>query len=84
MLDEAAGAYVNSPRGARVEGGELTASSIFKWYMKDFGGTEAGVLAELRKYAAPALREKLENIAAVASYDYDWSLNDTAEPENGE
>lgn len=84
MLDAAAGAYVNSPRGARVEGGKLTASSIFKWYMKDFGGTEAGVLAELRKYAAPALREKLENIAAVASYDYDWSLNDTAEPENGE
>src|SRR5690606_30576317 len=83
MLDEAARAYVNSARGARVEGGELTASSIFKWYRKDFGGTEAGVLAELRKYATPGLLEKLENIVSVASYDYDWSLNDTAAPENG-
>ena len=83
MLDEAARAYVNSARGARVEGGELTASSIFKWYRKDFGGTEAGVLAELRKYAAPGLLEKLENVVSVASYDYDWSLNDTAAPENG-
>ncbi|WP_293210613.1 DUF547 domain-containing protein [Parvibaculum sp.] len=83
MLDAAARAYVNSPRGARFEGGELTASSIFKWYMKDFGGTEEGVLAELRRYAGSELRGKLENVEHVASYDYDWSLNDTAELENG-
>lgn len=76
MLDEAARAYINSPRGARVTDGKLEVSSIFRWYMEDFGGTEAGVIAELRKYAAPGLRENLENIAAVASYDYDWSLND--------
>lgn len=82
MLDRAARAYVNSPRGARVENGRLTASSIFKWYMKDFGGTEEGVLAELRKYAGPDLAAALENVSGVASYDYDWSLNDAAEPEN--
>ncbi|GMV63715.1 MAG: DUF547 domain-containing protein [Parvibaculum sp.] len=82
MLDSAARAYVNSPRGARVEGGKLTASGIFKWYMKDFGGTEEGVLAELRKYAGPDLAAALENVSGVASYDYDWSLNDAAEPEN--
>lgn len=82
MLDRAARAYVNSPRGARVENGRLTASGIFKWYMKDFGGTEEGVLAELRKYAGPDLAAALENVSGVASYDYDWSLNDAAEPEN--
>lgn len=82
MLDKAARAYVNSSRGARVEGGRLTASSIFKWYMKDFGGTEEAILAELRKYAAPDLAVALENVSGVASYDYDWSLNDAAEPEN--
>jgi len=82
MLDRAARAYVNSPRGARIEGDKLTAPSIFKWYMQDFGGTEEGVLAELRKYAGPDLAAALENVSGGASYDYDWSLNDAAEPEN--
>jgi len=82
MLEEAARAYVNSPRGARVEGRRLTASSIFKWYMKDFGGTEEGVLAELRKYAGPDLAAALENVSGVASYEYDWSLNEAAELED--
>lgn len=80
MLDEAARAYINSPRGAEIGDGKLTASSIFDWYRKDFGGTEAGVLAELRKYAGAELRAGLENITAVSSYRYDWSLNDAARP----
>ena len=83
MLDRAAATYINSPRGARIEDGELTASSIFDWYMKDFGGTEEGVLAEIREYAGPGLKAKLENITGVASYDYDWSLNDTSKTEDG-
>ncbi len=82
MLDRAARAYVNSPRGARAEGGKLAVSSIFKWYMKDFGGTEEGVLAEIRKYADPDLAAALENVSGIASYEYDWSLNDVTEPEN--
>lgn len=80
MLEAAARAYINSPRGAEIEDGKLTASSIFDWYQKDFGGTEAGVLAELRKYAGAELRAGLENITAVSSYRYDWSLNDAARP----
>ena len=50
--------------------------------MQDFGGTEEGVLAELHKYAGPDLAAALENVSGVASFDYDWSLNDAAEPEN--
>lgn len=80
MLDEAARAYINSPCGAEIEDGKLAASSIFDWYDEDFGGTEAGVLAELRKYAGAELRAGLENITAVSSYRYDWALNDAARP----
>lgn len=84
MLDRAARAYVNSPRGAHVEGDRLTVSSIFKWYMKDFGGTEEGVLSEIRRYAGPELSGKLETVTGVAAYDYDWSLNDARKPEKSE
>lgn len=84
MLDRAARAYVNSPRGAHAEKGRLTASSIFKWYMKDFGGTEEGVLDEIRLYAGPELSRKLETVTGVAAYDYDWSLNDVQKPEKSE
>lgn len=76
MLEGAARGFINSPRGARIEDGGLIASSIFDWYRKDFGGSEAGVLAEIRKYADAALSAGLENIGAVSSYRYDWSLND--------
>lgn len=84
MLDEAARRYINSPRGAAFRDGRLTASSIFSWYKKDFGGTEAGVLAELRKYAGPELAAALAGVSRVSSYDYDWSLNDAARLEKVE
>lgn len=80
MLDRAARDYINSPRAAHVEEGSLTASGIFKWYMKDFGGTEEGVLAEIRRYAGAELSRRLEGVAAVSSYDYDWSLNEARKP----
>ncbi|MBX3490133.1 MAG: DUF547 domain-containing protein [Parvibaculum sp.] len=78
QLDAAARRYVNSPRGVEFRGGRLTVSSIFSWYKKDFGGTEAGVLAHLRKYAEPELAAALAKATRVSSYDYDWSLNDAA------
>jgi hypothetical protein len=77
MLDAAARDYVNSPRGAHVANGRLTASRIYDWYQADFGGTEAGVIDHLRRYAAPPLAQALQAITGIASYDYDWSLNDS-------
>ncbi len=65
LLEAAARAYVNHPRGARVEAGELTVSSIYAWYREDFGGTEAGVIAHLKRYAAPELAKALETGAAA-------------------
>lgn len=78
MLDAAARRYINSPRGVDIRNGRLTVSSIFSWYKKDFGGNEAGVLAELRQYAGPELAATLAGATRVSSYDYDWSLNDAA------
>lgn len=75
-LDAAARAYVNHPRGALVEDGALTVSSIYRWFEEDFGGTDAGVIAHLRRYASPALARDLAGITRIANDAYDWDLND--------
>ncbi len=77
-LDAAARAYINSPRGARFEGNRLVVSSIYKWFREDFGGTEKGVLAHLRRYARPDLKARLKDTRRISRYVYDWRLNDTA------
>jgi hypothetical protein len=74
-LDAAARAYVNHPRGVSVEGGKLIVSKIYGWYADDFGGTDAAVIAHARRFAGPALDEKLATIRAISGYRYDWSLN---------
>ena len=75
-LEEAARAFVNHPRGVAVtEPKKLKVSSIYKWFRDDFGGTDAGVIAHLRKYARPELAAVLDGGAAIAQDDYDWSLN---------
>lgn len=76
LLDEAARAYVNSPRGVRLVDGKLTVSSIYVWYKADFGGTDAGVIAHLRRYAAPELAQALAGVKEIFDHHYDWSLND--------
>ncbi len=76
LLDEAARAYVNHPRGVSVAGGRLTASSIYDWYQADFDGSEEGVLRHFRAYAAPALATALAVVSGSFRYRYDWSLNE--------
>ncbi|MEL6317313.1 MAG: DUF547 domain-containing protein, partial [Pseudomonadota bacterium] len=75
-LDGAARAFVNHPRGARVEDGRLTVSSIYHWFEEDFGGDDRGVVAHLKRYAEAPLDSALEGVARVADHDYDWALND--------
>ena len=81
MLDSGARTYINSPRGARVQNNRLITSQIYEWFDEDFGSSTAGIIAHLRKYAQGELAAKLATIRTVASYEYDWSLNDT--PDNG-
>ncbi|MEL6373094.1 MAG: DUF547 domain-containing protein [Pseudomonadota bacterium] len=76
QLDNGAAAYVNSPRGIAVKNGRVVASSIYKWFQVDFGGSEAGVLNHARKYAKPDLKAKLKGKSDIYDYEYDWSLND--------
>jgi hypothetical protein len=75
MLDRAARAYVNHPRGFEVRDGRLTVSSIFVWYQADFGGNEAGVIEHLRRYAEPAKAAGLAGITRIGADRYDWALN---------
>lgn len=76
-LDAAAQAYVNHPRGVEAGPDGLTLSSIYNWFADDFGG-EAGVLAHLRRYAAPALLAAIDRAPRVIGYRYDWTLNSVA------
>ncbi len=76
LLEAAARAYVNHPRGGRIEDGNLIVSSIYVWFQEDFGDNDAGVIAHLRRYAERDLAAKLSAVERIGSHDYDWSLND--------
>jgi Protein of unknown function, DUF547. len=79
LLDQGAVAYVNAPRGAQVEAGQLRVSSIYVWFEEDFGGGDRGVIEHLKRYARPDLHARLNEIHSIAGHQYDWRLND-AEP----
>jgi hypothetical protein len=76
LLEKAARDYINDPRGVGFSGSRLIVSSIYKWYVKDFGDNEASVISHFRRYAGPVLRGKLEGSSSIDEYAYDWSLND--------
>ena len=78
LLDSAARAYVNHPRGAEFVDGRLLVSSIYVWFRRDFGGNDAGVIAHLTRYADPPLVEELSRTRRIGGHRYDWSLNDSA------
>lgn len=75
-LDRYAGAYVNHPRGARLDQGLLTVSRIYTWFEEDFGGTDSGVIAHLKQYARDPLRPQLDTVTRINRSEYNWSLND--------
>lgn len=76
QLDEGARAYINSPRGVKVNGNRVVASKIYKWFDEDFGNSERGVLAHVRKYADAKLAARLKGVTSISAYEYDWSLNE--------
>lgn len=71
-----AGDYINSPRGARLEGDKLRVSSIYIWFSADFGVDESATIAHLADYAEPSLANALRNVSRIHGHDYDWSLNE--------
>ncbi len=76
LLEEGARAYVNHPRGARVDKGRLTVSKIYLWYAADYGGRPKGVLEHLRYYAEGDAARALSEVRRIAAYDYYWALNE--------
>lgn len=75
ILNQQARAYINHPRGVRIEDGDLIGSSIYEWYQSDFGASEHGVIEHLMKFADAPLREKLHQRESIDDYYYNWSLN---------
>ncbi len=76
MLEKAAHAYINSPRGVRFNGGRSVFSSLYDWYGQDFGGSAPRILAHIRKYAGPVLTDRISGVTQIVDYEYDWALND--------
>ncbi len=76
LLDKGAEDFVNHPRGVRVTEGELVLSSIYKWFIADFGGSEEAVLKHLQKYAHQPLKNELGAFQETIRYQYQWSLNE--------
>jgi hypothetical protein len=78
QLDAAARGFVANPvKGVRVESQRLRLSKIFDWFGDDFAAS-GGVLAFVRRHAAPELRAAIEGLGpdpAIDWFDYDWSLN---------
>lgn len=77
-LDAAARAFVNHPRGVRLEPQGARLSAIYKWHREDFGSAPDGAIRHIRAYADEPLRMKLALGARIAGYAYDWGLNDAA------
>jgi Protein of unknown function, DUF547. len=74
-LNTAASDYINHPRGANVEDGELQVSTIYSWFEEDFD-VDGGVIPHLQQYGNEALLRRLAGITRVSDYAYDWTLND--------
>lgn len=75
-LDAAARAYVNHPRAVTVKAdGSLKISSIYRWFIEDFGGNDAGILRHLRQFANADLAERLAGTPRISEDGYDWTLN---------
>lgn len=76
LMDECAKDFVNHLRAVELldEAFGVT-SSLYFWYMEDFGGSEEGVLAHLQKYADQNLAEQLKSFDGSLDHEYDWRLN---------
>ena len=76
QLRDSAVAFINSPRGVRIDDGRVTVSKIYDWFHADFGGTDAAVLQHILQYAKDDLLTSLRSIGEIHDVAYDWRLND--------
>jgi len=76
LMDRGARQYVNHPRGVDLRDRTIVASSIYKWYAEDFGGSHEALISHWRRYADPGSAARLGTFDGVVRYSYDWSLNE--------
>ncbi|WP_418113546.1 DUF547 domain-containing protein [Vibrio scophthalmi] len=69
LLEQAAKAFINSPKGVELNEKGLKLSSIYDWFASDFS-VDGGVINHIKRYR-PNLSATLDNV----QYDYDWTLN---------
>lgn len=78
LLSDGERDYVNHHRGVHFdEDGRLTLSKIYQWYGSDFANDERGVLDYLGQHHE-VLATELAAYSGDVRYNYDWSLNQTA------
>lgn len=59
--------------------GTLRLSSLFKWYLTDFGATEADLIQSLLPYFSDDVKNQIAAVGSkikVSYLDYDWRLNE--------
>ncbi len=71
LLEQAASHFINSDKGVISDGGNAQLSSIYEWFIIDFGGDKAGVIAHIKQYR----NDVNLSTESTITYDYDWSLN---------
>ncbi|MGL4676771.1 MAG: DUF547 domain-containing protein [Brevinema sp.] len=68
----AAREFINSSRGVDLKHNKLTLSSIFQWYLSDFGDNTTSLLNYLNRYSD---NKNIINYQGKISYQYNWNLN---------
>lgn len=77
IFEEAAATYISHPRGLRFDGNRLVLSSIYEWFVADFGGDLDGVIDHVLPYLADTrTAQRLRDFDGRVRYEYDWSLNE--------
>ncbi|MFD2206787.1 DUF547 domain-containing protein [Kiloniella antarctica] len=76
QLSLAATRFIDHPRAITIpENNEAVVSSIYIWFKKDFGGSDAAILDHMRTFASKKKKKRLMNVRSLESHRYDWDLN---------
>lgn len=76
LLGAGARKYINHSRGVDfIKDDFIVISSIYDWYVEDFGNNRQGVIKHLALYADEELAKRLRSFNGTVDYRYDWRLN---------
>lgn len=79
LLEQSARNFINSDKGIRFSGKNVTASKIYSWFKEDFGNNEQNLVEHLKQYADNDRLALLSQDALQIKYRYNWDLNDISQ-----